>query len=187
MALLIQQNDIQGLTVYGQQQVDYSTADGKSGLDYASVVALASTKEASAIEEETEAYLQLIQTRQEKLQALGDALAILTEAIATLPTSNQESSDETSARTELSTARTLLNKYGISLAVSSDNTITRSVAMEAQTEVQYAIDTEDNDLQQDLVTLQGLVSKRDNAYSTAANLVSKTNSTADTLISQLRH
>jgi len=40
-------------------------------------------------------------------------------------------------------------------------------------------------MQQDMVTMQSLVSKRDNAFSTAASLVQKINSTASTLIGNM--
>jgi hypothetical protein len=51
--------------------------------------------------------------------------------------------------------------------------MTRGDLMRSQDDIQYALDVEDNNLQQDMVSLQGLVSKRDSAFSTAARIVSK--------------
>jgi hypothetical protein len=51
--------------------------------------------------------------------------------------------------------------------------------------LQYEIDYETNEMQQDMVSLQSLVSKRDNAFSTVSSLVQKVNSTASTLIGNL--
>ena len=48
---------------------------------------------------------------------------------------------------------------------------------------QHALDTEDNELQQDSVTLQGLLSKRDSAFSTASNIVKKADRTNSSTIS----
>ena len=40
-------------------------------------------------------------------------------------------------------------------------------------EIQYAIDVEDNNLQQDMVSMQSFMTKRDSAFSAAARIVSK--------------
>ena len=39
--------------------------------------------------------------------------------------------------------------------------------------MQYAIDKEDHDLKQDMVSLNSFISKRDNAFSAASKLVKK--------------
>ena len=61
--------------------------------------------------------------------------------------------------------------------------MTRANLMKGQNEIQHALDTEDNELQQDSVTLQGLLSKRDSAYSTASNIVKKADRTNSSTIS----
>ena len=63
--------------------------------------------------------------------------------------------------------------------------MTRENIMKGQNENQYAIDTEDNNLQQDLVGLQSLLSKRDNAYSTASRVVRKADDAAGTTIGNI--
>ena len=85
---------------------------------------------------------------------------------------NQERGDKSASDTELSKAKNTLAKYGLYLNV-SNNQITRETGTKAQSDIQYAVDTEDNNLQQDIVTLQSLMTKRDNAFSTASKVVKK--------------
>ena len=103
---------------------------------------------------------------------------------------DQESSDKTAYFTELYKAyQTAVYKYGITLsydAISgSSMRMTRRQVMNAQNSVQYAIDTEDNNLKQDMVTFQSLMSKRDNSFSTAAKLVRKAGNAAGSTIGNL--
>ena len=49
------------------------------------------------------------------------------------------------------------------------------------------MDVEDNDMQQDMITVQGLVSKRDNSFSTASKVLKKVNSTGETIINSIRN
>ena len=63
--------------------------------------------------------------------------------------------------------------------------MTRGNLQKAQTNVQYAIEREDNDIQQDIVTLQSFISKRDNAYSNASKVIRKANQAADSTINNI--
>lgn len=184
MPALIQSRQIEGLSVYGVPQSEY-TVDGVSGQDYAKAVATAALREAKAIEDESGAMAEVLRQRERKLDELGEALAIITKAIGTMKTKNQKSSDKSDEDDRLSDAAATLEKYGLSMKV-EDKKVKREDAMKAQTDTQYAIDSEDNDLQQDMVTMQGLVSKRDNAFSTAAKLLRKVNATAGEIIQGLR-
>ena len=60
--------------------------------------------------------------------------------------------------------------------------VTWQDAYHAQNNIQYAMDTEDNNLKQDNVALQSLLSKRDSAHSAAAKLVKKGDGTASGII-----
>lgn len=186
MGALIERNNIDGLKIYGQQQVSY-TVDGLAGQDYVRAVQTAALKESEAIEQETAAYMVILRARQQKLQDLGDALATLTKAIASMKAKSQTSSDKSSEMgTELRRAQNTLTKYGVSPNFGiTDDTVSRGEAMKSQSAVQYAMDNENNDLQQDMITTQGLVSKRDNAFSTAATLVRRVNDTGKQIIQNL--
>ena len=181
MTNLIETNPIEGFKVYGQQMVEY-TVDGIAGRDFASATAIAALAESSAIEESAAAHAKVIRARQEKLKDMGDAVAVLTKAIATMPVKNQKSTDKSSADDALYTAKTNLERYGVSLSLTDGNKVTRKSAENARNNAEYAIDVEDNDLQQDMVTLQGLVSKRDNAFSTASKVLKKVASTGKSII-----
>ncbi len=77
-------------------------------------------------------------------------------------------------------------KYGITLVFMPYTAImTRENIMKGQNEVQYAIDKEDNNLQQDMVALQGLLSKRDSAFSTASRIVQKADNAASSVIQNI--
>lgn len=190
MALIVT-NEIPGFDVYGVGQVDY-TIDGVSGRDFGAAVAKAAFIQSNAIERESEAYSAMVRVRMRKLEDLGEALAIISKAIASMPVDDPESDDLCDNDPRLLTARDLLAKYGIALyvhVVDFDGRracyITREEGVMRQNDVQLEIDEENNSLQQDMVTLQGLVSKRDNSFSTAAKLIEKVNDTSQTLIGNI--
>ena len=82
MTNLIETHAIEGFKVYGQQMVEY-TVDGIAGKDFASATAIAALAESTAIEESAAAYANVIRARQKKLVDMGDAMAVLSKAIAT--------------------------------------------------------------------------------------------------------
>ena len=63
--------------------------------------------------------------------------------------------------------------------------MTRGDVMNAQNDIEYKMDVEDNNLQQDMVSLQSFLSKRDNAFSTAAKLVRKSQNSAGETIGNM--
>ena len=187
---LVESVPIEGLSVYGIRQKSY-TVEGVEGCDYAKAASIAMFQEANAIEAETSAYAAVLEARQKKLDELGWALSVIVEAVASMKTKKQKSTDLSAADADLKTASQILDKYrrddnaDLKLPVNGDNKVQRGDATSAQSALQYEIDYETNDMQQDMVTMQSLVSKRDNAFSTAASLVQKINSTASTLIGNI--
>ncbi len=190
MSNYIETNAISGFKVYGQQMVEYSV-DGTNGKDFASAIALASLSESTAIEVEADAFAAVVRRRQRKISELGDALAILSQAISTMKTgSGQTSSDTSDSIQALKTAQTYLDRYGLSLPLSINDSmniciVTRGNAERARANTEYAIDMEDNDMQQDMITLQGLISKRDNSFSTASKVLKKVSSTTTSIIKSI--
>lgn len=187
---LVESTPITGFSVYGVQQKDY-TVEGAEHCDYVKAASVAMFQEANAIEAQTSAYAAVLKARQKKLDELGWALSVIVEAVASMNTKKQKSSDLSSADADLKTVSQILDKYRrdsnseMRLPVNGDNKVRRDDATSAQSAVQYEIDYETNEMQQDMVTMQSLVSKRDNAFSTASSLVQKINSTASTLIRNL--
>ena len=75
------------------------------------------------------------------------------------------------------------SKYGVTLVFNANTgNMTRGNIMKGQNEVQYVIDTEDNNMQQDIVAMQGLITKRDNAFSSASRIVRKSDDAASSVI-----
>ena len=187
---LVESVPIEGLSVYGVRQRNY-TVDGVKGCDYVKAASVAMFQEANAIEAETSAYAAVLEARQKKLDELGWALSVIVKAVASMKTKKQKSTDLSAADDNLKKASQILDKYrresnsDLKLPVNGDNKVQRGDATSAQSALQYEIDYETNDMQQDMVTMQSLVSKRDNAFSTAASLVQKINSTASTLIGNI--
>ncbi len=184
MANLVAANNIAGLKVYGQQQVDY-TVEGKAGCDFGLAVARASMLRSVAVEGVLSGLSSAVRKREKKLTDLGQAVAYIAEAAAEF---HEEShTDDTASSAGLATAADLLDGYGIdhsaiTIWTSPIDGKKTGVIMEKdvqtlQTNVQYELDKEDNYLQQDLVSVQSYFSKRDQALSMAASLVRKVNNT----------
>ena len=174
MGNLIVPEQIPGFTVYGVQQVQY-TVDGEAGQDFSSAVTCAAFKQSTAIEAACMGYSEVVKSRQRKVDTLGEMLAYINEANAKLPTDSKTPSKDKVSVDHASWIKSMCNYYGISLKWDGNSDkMVRGNLQKAQTEVQYQIDKEDNILQQDMVTLQSYISKRDNAYSTASKVVKKT-------------
>lgn len=181
MEKAIEVSDISGDSVYGIAQVEY-IVDGKSGLNFADAIAIASFKVATAIEDSTSAYSAVITARQKKIDQLGEVLACFDDANANLPTKNK-STDKVDIK-RFTFVKSVVDYYGIAIKGLS-STMVRGDVQKALTEVQYQIDKEDNLLQQDMVSMQSFVSKRDNAFSTASKIIRKTNNAASATIANI--
>ena len=184
MSDLIEKNMIDGGAVYGVKQYLY-TVDGEAGMDYIAALTAASFKESVAIEAATSSYAAAIRQRQKKVTDLGDALAQINWCMATMDPKSNDPDKKSSGNKDLPDAVAKLSQYGISVTVTDGNKLTYRNATTAQNNIQYALDVESNNLQQDTVSLQSLVSKRDNAYSTAAKLVRKADTAASKTISNI--
>ena len=181
---LIQTNTIDNLSVYGVSQVSY-TVNGESGKDYSAALAAAALRQTAGIEASTAAYADLVKVRARKVEELGQVMAELSKAYASLRVKDAESGDSATVDNGAWVNGTAL-KYGITL-VFKENTadMTRANLMKGQNEIQYAMDVENNNLQQDMVSLQGLISKRDNAFSAASRIVRKADDAASSTIGNI--
>ena len=181
MANLIVPELITGFTVYGVPQVQYTVGDD-SDQDYTSAVTCAALKEAAAIEDVCTGYSEVVKARQKKVDELGEVLACLARANAKF-----DSSPKTGDKVTVDNAswvKDVCDTYEVEITWDG-NKITYGNMQKATTNVQYAIDREDNDIQQDIVTLQSYISKRDNAYSNAAKVVKKANNAASSTIGNI--
>ena len=183
MSSMIEPRTVPGDTVYGVPQTEY-TVSGTSGRSFADAVMIAAFRQSVAIETTTSAYSEVVKARQTKIDELAEALAEIAKAVGRLNNKNAKSSDKVTVDNS-SRVRTIAAKYEVSLSWESGSQMTRGNIQKAQTNFQYAIDREDNDIQQDIVTLQSFISRRDNAYSTAAKIVRKTNDAATSTINNI--
>ena len=173
----IETRKIEGASVYGVEQCSY-VVDGVEGRDYSAAIAAAGLRQSAAVESHLYAVSSAVRMRQAKLTELNTILATLDYALGTM----YAGEDTEAARTDLSseigalldaveTART----YGIAIRLSGDNgnQIQRDECQTAQANVKHALDLEGNSLQQDVVTLQNLISKRDSSYQTVISIVKR--------------
>ena len=193
MTTLIQTNKIDGLSIYGVQMVDYSLG-GVHGKDFGTVTALACFVYTDAIEMEASAYADILRARQKKLNDLGAALAIIARVIGSFDNDSPKS-DDTVTDDDLLVAKELLDPYSVTLNVKILDLsglggnriiyIRRDDAENGRANVEYALDVEDNDMQQDMIAMQGLIGKRDNSFNTAAKIIKKVGGTGDSMLNTI--
>ena len=183
MSKLITPDLITDFTVYGVPQVQYTVADDH-GLDFTSAVTIASFKQATAIESATSGYSEVVKARQKKIDDLSDVLAYIAKANAQLPTDSSTPSKDKVKVDHATWIKSICAYYEVELTWDGEK-MTRGNLQKAQTEVEYQIDKEDNNLEQDMVTLQSYLTKRDNAYSNASKVVKKTYNAADSVIANI--
>ena len=182
MSALIVTEPLTDNSVYGVRQVQY-TVNGEFGKNFADAVAIAAFKQAVAIETTTSSYTSVVKARQKKIDELGEALSNIARAMGEVHKKTKSSDKITIPNA--GTVKTIAARYGVDMTWTDGNKMTLGNLQKAQTNVQYAIDREDNDIQQDIVTLQSYISKRDNAYSNAAKIVKKTNQAASSTIGNI--
>ena len=175
---LIKPDVISGFTVYGVPQVQYAV-ESDQGLDYTSAVTIASFRQATAIELSCTGYSEVVKARQKKIDDLGDVLAYIAKANAQLPP-NSKTTDKVKVD-HATWIKSICSGYDISLSWDGEK-MSYGDLQKAQTELEYQIDKEDNYLQQDMVTLESYITKRDNAFSNASKVVKKTLSASDSVI-----
>ena len=180
MSHLIQPREIPGGAVYGVAQYEYAI-DGVPGNDYAGALAAASLRQSVAIEHSASAFAEVVRQRERKVSDLGEVLSALAQSIATMDPKSQDTGKLSEWSSLLYDAKLICNNYEITLNLTSvryqddvwQARVSYRDATKAQNDIQYEMDKENNNLQQDMVTLQGYISKRDNAYSNAAKIVQK--------------
>jgi len=164
-------------SVYGTK-IRLYTFDGKS-VDHSLALALASLQQSEAIESQLPVYNAVIKQRQSKVSDLGEVLSVLAEAIGSMdPKDNNTSKKSAINSAKLTHANDLLARYDIKPLDLSGGQVTYKVAYYRQADLQAQLDTESNDLQQNMIQVQSLVNKRDNAFSVANKVIAKENATA---------
>lgn len=171
--------------VYGVQIKDYEISGVKT--DFSAALALASLQQSEAIESLLPALNKTIEVRQRKVSDLGEALATLTEAIASMDPKDQSTSKLSQIEAaKITRMNEILVQYGYKKIEPQENgQITYADASRSQNDIQQAVDGESNDLQQNMTLLQSYVQKRDNSFDVAHKVLSKANRTASDTISSI--
>ncbi len=179
MSDTIQMRDL-GYSVYGTAQVDY-VVKGEAGCSYDQAVAQVGLQRAVAVEQSIPAYTAAVKARQRKVEDLGKALADIAATLMNFDEDNRNT-DSTQNVVGGDHAYNLLRQYGLekNYFKSNGTQIEYQYIQKLQTDVQYAIDVTNNDIQQDAAALQSFVSKRDNAYQMASKLMKKATQTHTT-------
>ena len=130
----------------------------------------------------------VVRARQTKLSDLNAALTTVVTALATVKTDgDQGASEKSSEINALRDARDTARLYGITIHLvgDNDNQITYGDGQTALAELKHSSDLESNSMQQDVVTLQNLISKRDSTYQTLISLVKRSLNAGTTTIKGL--
>ena len=184
---MIEMHKIDGADVYGVEQYSY-TVDGVENRDYTAALAAAAFKQAAAVEADLNALNIMVRARQTKLSDLNAALTTVVTALATVKTDgDQGASEKSSEINALRDARDTARLYGITIHLvgDNDNQITYGDGQTALAELKHSADLESNSMQQDVVTLQNLISKRDSTYQTLISLVKRSLNASTTTIKGL--
>jgi len=177
----VQQIDL-GLRVLGIDQVEYAV-NGERGKTYGQAVGLASLVRAVALESGIDGYVSIVRARERKMQDLNDILSVIagTRALYDVDGNKEKSYASTlypvqfgGVYPDLASFVAVLNTYGITLGGwNGTGDITPADLDKIKSDVDYRAQTESTDLQSELANLQSYVSKRDSAFSTAAEMQRK--------------
>lgn len=164
----IQREDL-GLTVLGVTQYGY-TVNGVHGQDYDTAIYRAALCRTVGTEDALAAYQKMLTLRQKKNLDLGNALSSLSGAIAGLKETKTDSDVNIGSEAAL-----IFRRYDFE----ASSTIKYEYAMKLQQNVKYAMDKENNEMQQEMSMLQNFLRKRDESVQMANKLMKKVASTRE--------
>lgn len=168
-----------GVRVLGVDQYDF-TVNGVSGRTLTQAVGYSSLRRAVSIEEGTRAYSAMIDARQKKCEELSELMAIIAGTYAAYETDDPEDGksyvDEKYLLTDFRTFGKLMIKYNIPRHDWSGGVMISAGELDQiRTEVEHLTDKETTQIQEELTLLQYYLGKRDSAYATASQMMSKVN------------
>lgn len=179
LSIITNVNGLKDEKVYGVDIKTY-TVNGDKGMGFLEAAAFAALRQSHTIEAASQAVAAVVKLRQQKATELGDALAAISEAIASMDPEDSDTEKESNVDVDmLKAANATLKKYGIAeMELKGNGQVTYSEAFYKQNDVQLILDNVNNDLQQNMASLQGYVNKRDNSFIIANKIVAKVNTTS---------
>lgn len=175
----IETNSIKLSQSWGASFGEY-TRNGAS-IDFQDIMIVISENRATKVEDEVKPLSTRITNRNKKLEDLGNVLADLTKLQAQF---NSDSKGTDRKGYLQQTSKDLLLEIFGSLDW-SDLHMTKYEVEEWLQKVKSKIDALNNEAQKDMTRLQSLVDRRDEAFSTASDLMSKISDTRSNLIRNL--
>lgn len=171
------------LSAWGVQVNDY-TMDGKR-VDFQDLLIRISEQRAATVESEIEPLSTRMNTRNKKLDNLGEALAIVADIQAKFTDANDTGSHDSTLKL------TQAAKDGLAMVGYTDGTVDSTLTMDKSTAEYYQqrlkteLDSLNNASSKDMTRLQSLVDKRDESYSTATSLMQEVGDTRSNTIKNM--
>jgi len=181
-----------GVRVLGVDQYEF-TVDGVSGRTLTQAVGYSNIRRAVSIEEGTRAYTVMIRARQKKCEELSELMSIIVGTYAAYEIDDPEDRTYTYERytlTDYTTFKKLIKKYEIPTHGWTDSDknkhkISAGQLDQIRTEVEHLTNKETTQMQEEMTLLQYYLNKRDSAYSTASQMMSKVNTSISASIAYI--
>jgi hypothetical protein len=161
-------------------------------LDIDSIMMLVQSERARLLDSQIVARTQQIKDRSNQISQLNQLQAVARGALATFST---DAEPDTTASVP-STATELIDKYksynvlsgagGGSITTAVGTTMTKANLEKLQEEIKAAIDSLNSTQQLEMTSLQSLTNKRNEAFETITNFISKVQKTKDAVVGNLR-
>ena len=169
-------NNVRLSQTWGAEFGDYSL--GSEHIDFQDIMIAISERRATSVEREVTPLATRIQNRNKTLEDLGNVLADLTKLQAQFDSDSK--GDARKGSLQPSSKTILLSVFG---SLNWDNLqMTKAEVEEWLQKVKSKIDALNNEAQKDMTRLESLVNRRDEAFSTASDLMSKISDTRSNAI-----
>lgn len=197
--------EIEGASVYGMPQYEYTLEGAEGRLQFCSVATEVSFQQTAAVEAQLQSLAAAVKVRRRKLEDFGNALAAVAWLMPQIKGGkNQKSTDEVKIAWKEggSDYYALFAKinaiYGLDINIGvkpkwesgkpppsdppTEFVMTRGELQKGQAKLEDAVERDNNGMQQEMTTLDGFVAKRDKSFAVAEKVVKKYNSAADNTI-----
>lgn len=185
------------VSVYGVVQNAYSVVEGgvSRTTSYDMAIATASMQRSVSIESAMSAASAIVRVRQRKMEDMTDLLSLMMQARASLKSKPPADPNDVGSAPGLKAKTDFIKaNYGVDIyswekdrppaSVTGDN-ILRQDLEGGLVVLQSAIDENDNQLQQDMLTLQSWVSKRDESFRSASKALKAVLGTGTSIIDNI--
>lgn len=185
-----------GVSVYGVAQNVYSVIEGGTAKTRAFDMAIAASamERSVSIESSMSAASDIVRAKQRKMEDMTDLLALMVQARTSLKVSEPSPGDIGKAAGLKAKAELVKTKYGVDIytwggtthaSATDDGELSREGIEGGLVVLQSAIDENDNQLQQDMLTLQSWVSKRDESFRSATKALKTVLGTGSAVINNI--